>query len=160
MKYFLAPFFALFCIFSITGCSEESSITDTGSGSQTSDGGAESAKFAGTYKGDLTVTYSGSGIPQQQDSIDVLLVVAKDGTVKLTGEDTAVNGVISGDKVSIDIKLVHKETGLSCTGLAVIKGTASTTAINGPVTGNAECKILAVDTKKATLSGSLTVIKQ
>ncbi len=152
--------FSISLAFSIAGCSEEDSITDSGSGSETGDGGASSAQYAGTYKGTLKVTYSGGGLPENTDSLDVTLVIKKDGTVTLAGKDIAVSGVINSDKVSIDIKIVHKETGLSCNGTAQISATVSGAKVSGPITGGAECTILAVDTKKATLTGSINVVKQ
>ena len=158
-KLFIA-FFTIALSITITGCSEENSITDTGGGTATGDGGANSAQYAGTYKGALNVTYSGSGVPKKDDSLAVTLVIASDGTVKLTGKDIDVNGIISGTSVAIDIKIIHKETGLSCNGTAEIRGTVGGANVTGPITGGAECTVLAVDKKTANLTGSINVTKQ
>ncbi|MFT5274992.1 MAG: hypothetical protein ACI9J2_001526 [Saprospiraceae bacterium] len=160
-KKILTAVFALTLTFILASCSTEDSISDSGADSSAmSDGGADSAQYAGTYSGTLTLTYSGSGIPEKDDTLDMVLVIAADGTVKLTGDDIDVNGVISANSVSIDIKIIQKESGTSCKGTASIRGTVSGENITGPVTGSAECKILLVDSKKATLTGTISLVKQ
>ncbi len=143
----------------LAACSDDSGITESGGGSQSSDGGAQSAKFAGNYNGTLTLNYVGDGIDADSKTYDAALIVTTNGLVQLTVDGTQVNGVINNNKVSLDLKITHKETGVSCKGTAVITCTANGTTVAGPVSGQASCTVLLVDKRNATLSGNLTVSK-
>jgi len=142
---------------SLAGCSEEDGISSSGGGSSVSDGGAESAQYAGTYKGAMEVEYKGDGV-DGDDRLDTTIVIHDNGTVTMTIDGESVNGVINGNRLEIAFTVTESEDGITCVGNAVVMATVSGTSLTGPVNGDAECKLLLVE-KNADLTGTLRASK-
>lgn len=147
----------LLIVFSLTGCSDDSSVSSSGGGTLASDGGATSAQYAGTYRGSTSVRYVGDGI-DDTDSFPTTVVINDNGTTTVTIEGETVNGVMSGNKLEVPVKLTKEEDGITCKGTMLIKATVNGTSMSGPVTGDAECKLLLIK-RTATLTGKLSAKK-
>jgi len=158
MNAFFRPLaISLLLIIGLSGCSSDSSVSSTGSGALSSDGGADSAQYAGTYKGSTDVQYTGQGI-DSDDSFPTIVKIKTDGTTSLTIEGETVEGVISGNKLEFPFRLTKSENGIECAADIVIKATVDGNKITGPATGSAECKLLLVK-RTAAMTGSLTATK-
>lgn len=141
----------------LAGCSDDSSVSSSGGGTLASDGGATSAQYAGTYRGNTSVRYVGDGI-DDTDSFPTTVVVKDDGTASVTIEGETVNGVMNGNKLEVPIKLTKEEDGITCEGTMLIKATVDGANMSGPVTGDAECRLLLIK-RTATLTGTLSAKK-
>ncbi len=141
----------------LNACSEDDGISSSGGGSSVSDGGAESAQYAGTYQGTMQVEYKGDDI-DGDDTLDTTIVISNDGTVSMTIDGETVNGVINGDTLEIAFTVTESEDGITCTGSAVVQATVSGASLSGPVTGDAECSLLLIK-KDADLTGTLNATK-
>ena len=148
---------ALILMLALSGCSDDSSISSSGGGSLSSDGGATSAQYAGTYRGNTSVHYVGDGI-DDTDSFPTTVVIKEDGTASVTIEGETVSGVMNGNKLEVPIKLTKKEDGITCKGTMLIKATVDGSNLSGPVTGNAECSLLLIK-RTATMTGTLSAKK-
>jgi hypothetical protein len=148
--------FACTLLLGLTACSEDDGISSSGGGSA-SDGGAESAQYAGTYKGAMQVEYKGDGV-DGDDTLDTTIVIHDNGTVTMNIDGESVNGVISGNQIEIAFTVTESEDGITCVGNAVVRATVSGTSLSGPVTGDAECKLLLIE-RNATLTGTLNANK-
>ncbi len=144
-------------ILSLAGCSDEDGISSSGGGSTVSDGGAESAQYAGTYKGTMKVEYEGDGV-DGDDTLATTIVIRDNGTVTMTIDGETVNGAINGNKLEIAFTVTESEDGITCVGNAVVKATVSGNSLSGPVNGDAECKLLLIE-KNADLTGTLSASK-
>jgi len=140
----------------LAGCSDDDGISSSGGGSA-SDGGAESAQYAGTYKGKMDVAYKGDDV-DGTDSLDTTIVIHKDGTVTMTIDDESVKGGISGNQLDIKFTIKKSEDGVDCEGDARVQATVSGTSLSGPVSGDAECKFLLLK-KNAVLTGTINAKK-
>ncbi len=147
----------LIFVLALSGCSDDSSISSSGGGSLASDGGATSAQYAGTYRGNTSVHYVGDGI-DDTDSFPTTVVINKDGTASVTIEGETVSGVMNGNKLEVPVKLTKNEDGITCKGTMLIKATVSGANMSGPVTGDAECSLLLIK-RTATMTGSLSAKK-
>ena len=144
-------------LFTLTGCSNEESISSSGGGASGGDGGAQSSIYAGTYKGAMDVEYKGDGI-NGSDSIDTTIVIHDNGTVTMTIDGESVNGVINGSKLTIEFTVTKSEDGITCKGDAIVKASVAGSSVSGPVSGDAECKLLLLE-RNATLTGTLNARK-
>ena len=144
-------------ILALSGCSDDSSISSSGGGSLASDGGASSAQYAGTYRGNTSVHYVGDGI-DDTDSFPTTVVIKDDGTANVTIEGETVSGVMNGNKLEVPIKITKEEDGVTCKGNMLIKSTVEGVNLSGPVTGDAECKLLLIK-RTATMTGTLNAKK-
>jgi hypothetical protein len=144
-------------LFGLAACSEEDGISSSGGGSTVSDGGSGSAQFAGTYKGSMKVAYKGDGV-DGNDTLATTIVIRTNGTVTMAIDGETVNGVINGNKVEIAFTVTESEDGITCKGNAVVVATVSGSSLSGPVTGDAECKLLLLE-RNADLTGTLTATK-
>jgi hypothetical protein len=142
---------------SLAGCSEEDGISSSGGGSSVSDGGAKSAQYAGTYKGAMEVEYKGDDV-DGDDTLDTTIVIHDNGTVTMTIDGESVNGVINGNMLEVAFTVTKSEDGITCVGNAVVRATVSGTSLSGPVSGDAECKLLLIE-KNADLTGTLRASK-
>lgn len=147
----------LIVVLALTGCSDDSSISSSGGGSLASDGGATSAQYAGTYRGDTSVHYVGDGI-DDTDSFPTTVVINDNGTASVTIEGETVSGVMNGNKLEVPIKLTKEEDGVTCKGTMLVKATVDGNSMSGPVTGDAECKLLLIK-RTATMTGTLNAKK-
>lgn len=158
MNAFLRPLgIALLLIIGLSGCSDDTGVSSTGSGALTSDGGASSAQYAGTYKGSTDVQYTGDGI-DSDDSFPTTVVIKTDGTTSLTIEGETVEGVINDNKIEFPFRLTKTENGIECAADIVIKATVDGNKITGPASGSAKCELLLVK-RTATMSGSINLTK-
>ncbi len=144
-------------LFGLTACSEEDGISSSGGGSTVSDGGSGSAQFAGTYKGSMNVKFKGDGI-DGDDTLDTTIVIHDNGTVTMTIDGESVNGAINGTKLEIVFTVTESEDGITCKAKARVVATVSGSSLSGPVTGDAECKLLLLE-RNADLTGTLTATK-
>jgi len=149
--------FACTLLLGLTACSEDDGISSSGGGSAVSDGGAESAQYAGTYKGTMQVEYNGDGV-DGDDTLNTTIVIHNNGTVTMTIDGETVNGVIDGNQLEIAFTVIESEDGITCTGNALVRATVSGASLSGPITGDAECKLLLLE-KNADLSGTLNATK-
>jgi len=158
MNAFFRPLvISLLLIFGLSACSSDTGVSSTGSGSLASDGGADSAQYAGTYKGSTDVQYTGDGI-DSDDSFPTTVVIKTNGTTSLTIEGETVEGVISGNKLEFPFRLTKSENGIECVADVVIKASVDGNKITGPATGDAECKLLLIK-RSAAMTGSINVTK-
>ena len=141
----------------LAACSEEEGISSSSGGTSAGDGGANSAQYAGTYRGTTDVAYTGDGV-DGEDSLPTTLVINTDGTVLLTIDGESVGGVISGNQVEVAFTITKSEDGVNCKGDALVRGTVSGNSLTGPVSGDAECKLLLIK-RNATLTGSISASK-
>ena len=148
--------FACTLLLGLTACSEDEGISSIGGGS-TSDGGAESAQYAGTYKGAMQVEYKGDDI-DGDDTLDTTIVIRDNGTVTMTIDGETANGGISGNQIEIAFTITESEDGVTCVGNALVRATVSGTSLSGPVSGDAECKLLLIE-RNAILTGTLNANK-
>jgi hypothetical protein len=149
--------FACTLLLGLTACSDDEGSSSSGGGTAASDGGAESAQYAGTYKGTTRIDYKGDGV-DGNDTLDTTVVIHDNGTVTMNIDGETANGVISGNKVEIALTITASEDGVTCVGNALVKATVSGTSLSGPVTGDAECKLLLLE-RHATLTGTLSAKK-
>lgn len=149
--------FACTLVLGLSACSEDDGISSSGGGSSVSDGGAESAQYAGTYKGAMEVEYKGDGV-DGDDTLDTTIVIHDNGTVTMTIDGESVNGVINGDTLEVAFTVTESEDGVTCEGNALVTATVSGTTLSGPVVGDAECKLLLIK-RNADLTGTLTASK-
>ncbi len=144
-------------ILGLTACSEEDGISSSGGGTTVSDGGSSSAQFAGTYTGSMKVEFKGDDI-DGDDTLATTIVIHDNGTVTMTIDGESVTGTINGNNLEIVFTVTESENGITCKGTARVVATVSGSTISGPVTGDAECKLLLVE-RNADLTGTLTATK-
>jgi hypothetical protein len=138
-------------VLGLVGCSDDGLSSSGGGGS--GDGGADSAQYAGTYKGQMDVTYKGDDI-NGNDTLATTIVIHNDGTVTMTVEGESIGGFINGNKLEIRFSLTQTEDGVTCKGIALVQATVSGASLSGPVSGDAECKLLLIK-KEADLTGTI-----
>ena len=142
----------------MAGCSDKSEITSgTGGSGVSSDGGADSAQFAGTYKGTVEVEITGGSIDDSTSIDEFTLVIRSDGTASLTIGGETIEGVIDGDTFGFSIRIVEEEDLVSCDGNARLVGRVSGSSVSGSISGSGECDLLTAKTGvdlSGTLSGS------
>ena len=140
----------------VSGCSDKSEITSgTGGSGVTSDGGADSSQFAGTYKGTVEVEISGGSIDDSTSIDEFTLVIRSDGTASLTIGGETIDGVIDGDTFGFSIRIVEEEDLVSCKGDARLVGRVSGSSVTGSISGSGECDLLTASTG-VDLAGSLS----
>ena len=144
-------------ILGLVGCSEEDGISSSSGGTSAGDGGAGSAQYAGTYKGTMDVKYTGDDI-NGDDKFPITLVINSNGTVVLTMDGETVNGTINGNNIDIGLSITQSEDGVTCKGDARVKATVTGNSLSGPVSGDAECKLLLIK-KEADLTGTINASK-
>ena len=148
---------ALFA-FALAACDhdEESDVTSGGGNTGIgSDGGAESAQFAGTYTGTVTTVIRGDSIDDETDTEAVTVLVRSDGTAQLTIDGESVQGTVNGNRFGFSIRRDFSRGLLDCDGDAVITGAIQGSSMTGTVNGSGECELLFGQTG-FTLTGSLT----
>jgi hypothetical protein len=155
---FRALFMVLGLSIGLVACDEDTSISSSNGGSLTGDGGVRSAQYAGTYRGNTHIEYSGDDV-NGNDDLPTSLTINTDGTVSVTIEGETVDGVINGNQIDIRIKITRTEDGIKCKGDASITATVQGASVSGPVSGDAECKLLTIE-RNADLSGSISASKQ
>ena len=147
----------------LTACSDdEESISSTAGGTSAGDGGTKSAQYAGTYKGTLTLQYKGEDLTGDDftgtDSLPTTVTILDNGTVTLQIEDESVGGSINDNKLEVPMIITKNEDGVTCKGNALVKGTVYGNEIEGPVTGDAECKFGLIK-REAVMSGTIKAKK-
>ena len=150
--------FVLAASIGLVACDDDTNISSSDGGSLTGDGGVRSAQYAGTYRGNTHIEYSGKDV-DGKDDLATSMKINTNGTVSMTIEGETVAGVINGNQIDIRIKIKRTENGVQCKGDATIKATVQGAHLSGPVSGDAECKLLTID-RNADLSGSITATKQ
>lgn len=147
------------CLF-LTACGGDKSSVTSGSGNSgvSSDNGASSARYAGTYTGNITLTAKGSKVDNTTENPAVLLV-RSDGTASLIidGKDV-VEGFMNGNKFGFSIRVVEEDGLVECDANAVLTGSISGARGSGTVSGSGDCKVVAVKTG-FDVTGTLTVVK-
>ncbi len=148
--------FSLFvCLFLVACGSDKSEVTSGGGSSGVvSDGGSSSAKFAGTYQGEITTNLTSDSIDDQSSTDALTIVIRTDGTASLTIDGKTVDGSVSGDQFGFSIRIVEERDLLECKGDAVVRGVIASGSLNGDVTGSGSCKLIAASTGIG-ISGSL-----
>lgn len=151
---------AITLAFVLAGCSDDKTEVSSGGGASgiESDGGAESAKFAGTYTGELITRIEGGTLDGESSTESVTIVIKTDGTASLTVEGTVVEGSVNGNRVGFSVRIKRTKDLLECEGEAVISGILEGDTLSGVVTGSGECELIAADTNFG-ISGSLTATK-
>lgn len=141
----------------LAACSDESSISSSSGGTSAGDGGAQSAQYAGTYKGSMAVEYHGDGV-DGTDTLPATVIIHNNGTVTLEMEGESVNGTINANQLEIAFDITKNQDGIKCDGTALVQATVSGTSLNGPVKGNAECSLTLIK-RTASLTGTLSAQK-
>lgn len=144
----------------LVGCSEDESSITSGSGTSdvTSDGGSASTKFASTYSGTLTVTFSGESIDNTTRTESASLLLRSDGTAKLTIDDEMVEGVMDGSTFGFSVRIVEKDGIIDCSADAVMTGSIAGSVGSGTISGRGECETLTAKTG-VDMTGSMSVSK-
>jgi hypothetical protein len=154
-KWMLAA--ALVC--SVAACSDEKSEITSGGGSViASDGGASSAKFAGTYKGMITTLLKGSAIDDRTSTDEIVIVVRTNGTASLTIDGETVEGNVNDNRLGFSIRIIEEDGLVKCDGNATVTGTISGNVASGNVIGSGGCDALAASTG-LDITGSYTASK-
>ena len=147
----------------LSACSDDESISSSSAGTAAGDGGAESAQYAGTYDGTMNVTYTGEDLTgddfRGEDAFPATVVINTNGTVTLKMEGESINGTINGNSMEVAMKITKKEDGITCEGDALVKATVSGNRLQGPVSGDAECK-LGLIKRDAELTGTISATKR
>ena len=148
----------------LTACSDdEEGISSTAGGTSAGDGGAQSAQYAGTYSGSLIIEYKGEDLTGDDftgsDSLPATMTINNNGTVSLKVEDESVGGSINANKIEVPMIITKNEDGVTCKGNALVKATVYGNELEGPVSGDAECK-LGLIKREAELTGKITAKKR
>ena len=133
-------------------------VSSGGGNTIPSDGGANSAQFAGTYKGLITTLLRGDSIDDQTSTDDLTIVIRTDGTASITIDGETVNGTVNGNQVGFSIRIVENEGLIECDGVANVTGSVNGNVITGSVDGSGECELFPASTG-LTISGSFTASK-
>ena len=158
MKYLVLKLLTISVVWiGLVACGESTSVSSTGVGAQTGDGGAGSAQFAGTYYGTTRIRYDGDDF-DSRDKLSTSVQIKTDGTVVFKLEGKNINGVINGQNVSVSLRIRHKEDGVKCAGDITITATVSKDSLFGPVRGDGECEVLFLD-YSADISGTISASK-
>ena len=145
-------------VLGLGGCGGDRSEVTSGTGDSgvSSDGGAGSSIYAGTYNGTITLSAKGSEVDSTQTS-DARLVVRDDGTAQLTIDDQEpIEGFMNGNKFGFSVRVIEEEDLVECKADAILTGSISGGRGNGTVSGSGECKLLTAKTG-FTVSGTLSV---
>lgn len=154
MKRVFHTFFTIFILsISLTACNDDTSISSSGGGAQSGDGGSLSAQYAGIYRGTMSIRYEGKDF-DVKDNLATSLQINTDGTVILSLDGKTVNGVINGTKISISLKVKRRENATKCTANVTIKATVAGNMLSGPVLGDGECEVVWID-QSAKISGTI-----
>ena len=140
------------------GCGGDRSEVTSGTGDSgvSSDGGAGSSAFAGTYNGTITLSAEGSEVDNTKTS-KAVLVVRDDGTAQLTIDDEApIEGFMNGNKFGFSVRIIEEEDFVECEADAILTGSISGGRGTGTVNGSGECKLFTAKTG-FTVSGTLSV---
>ncbi|MEM7193554.1 MAG: hypothetical protein AAF402_01300 [Pseudomonadota bacterium] len=149
----------LFCSAFLIACSDKSEITSGGGNSSvSSDGGAGSAAFAGTYTGTVTVNLSGGSISDTTKTREFTMVIRTNGTASLTIGGDTIEGNVDGNRFGFSIGIVEEEDLAECRGTATLVGTISGNSASGDISGRGECELLTAKTG-VDIDGSLTGTK-
>ena len=157
-----------FCSVVLIGCG--SSSTDSGVPR-----GTDTGSFSGTYEGILelqaTVDAIGTGLKSVNDSATVEVEITENGTVRLTIDESTLDGIIDDDgnwEIEITINgfgsLINEESKdtLKTAGcllgkkFAKIEGQVIPPTMSGEVNGKLSCKVLLVTLGTLEVSGTLT----
>jgi hypothetical protein len=144
----------------LTACGgDKSSVTSgTGDSGVSSDNGASSARYAGTYKGNITLAAKGSKVDNTSEKPAVLLV-RSDGTARLTIDDKdVVEGSMNGNKFGFSVRVVEEDGLVKCNANAMLTGSISGSKGSGTISGSGKCKVVAAKTS-FNVTGTLTVVK-
>ena len=145
-------------VLGLAGCGGDRSEVTSGTGDSgvSSDGGAGSAAFAGTYRGTITLSAKGSEVDNTQTS-KAVLVVRDDGTAQLSIDDQEpIQGFMNGNKFGFSVRVIEEEDLLKCDADAILTGSISGNRGTGTVSGSGECKLITAKTG-FTVSGTLSV---
>jgi len=143
----------------LSACSDDKSEISSGGGSAVaSDGGATSAKFAGTYRGTITTLLKGDSIGDRTSTDDIVIVVRGNGTASLTVDGQTVEGTVNGNQLGFSIRVIEQDGLLKCEGDAVVSGTISNNVATGNITGSGKCELFPASTG-LDISGNYTASK-
>ena len=143
------------------GCGDRSAIiSGTGDSGVTSDGGAQSAAFAGTYSGTITLNAKGDDI-DETDTSSAVLVVRDDGTAQLTIDgNNVIEGFMNGRNFGFSITVIEEDGPIECDAMAIITGMISGANATGNVSGNGDCDVLIAVGSSFTVTGSMSLTRQ
>ena len=143
------------------GCGDRSAIiSGTGDSGVTSDGGAQSAAFAGTYSGTITLNAKGDDI-DESDTSSAVLLVRDDGTAQLTIDgDNVIEGFMNGRNFGFSVTVIEEDGPVECSAQAIITGMINGNNANGNVSGNGDCDVLIAVSSSFTVTGSMNLTRQ
>lgn len=144
----------------LLACNNEdsTSVSSGGGTSIESDGGKNSKQYAGTYNGQIVGQAHASGVGDSDFSEPVSVVIDDKGTVSLTVSGDTVSGVINGAQMEARIKMRIERQWGSCDARITIVGTVNGRRLNGPISGDGDCRYLGIP-RNATLTGEFTSTK-
>ena len=128
----------------LTSCGGDKSSVSSGNGASgvTSDGGASSSKYAGTYNGSITIKAKGSKVDKSNTESAVLLA-RSDGTARLTIDgDNVVDGFMNGNKFGFSVRVVEEDGFVKCSADAILTGSISGGTASGSISGSGKCKVV------------------
>ena len=163
------------CLFAVTFCS----IFLIGCGSSSTDSGVtrgtDTGSFSGTYEGILELQAIADAIGASRksvnDSATVEVEITENGTVRLTIDESTLDGIIDDDgnwEIAFTIdgfgSLINEESKdtLKTAGcplgkkFAKIEGQVTPPTMSGEVNGKVSCKVLLVTLGTLEVSGTLT----
>ena len=141
----------------LAACDDSTSISSSGGGAQSGDGGSLSARYAGIYRGTLHIRYDGKDF-DEKDNLATNLQINRNGTVILTLDGKTVNGVINDRQINVPFKINRKEDGIKCTGDVTLKATVTGNALSGTLNGKGECEVIWVD-QSTKITGTINASK-
>ena len=143
---FTALMVAVFVLLASCGGDKSSVSSGNGSSGVTSDGGASSSKFAGTYNGTITINAKGSEVDNSNTEPAVLLV-RSNGTARLTIDgDDVIEGFMNGNKFGFSVRVVEEDGLIKCSADAILTGSISGSKANGTISGSGKCKVVSAKT--------------
>jgi len=155
-------FIALVAII-IAGCDSGGSSSGSSAeitGSNTSTPEQIGAQYAGTYSGNLNVTYTASELGLSESRSEPLRIVIEsngDATIFIDGRDFA--GALDTDRISAVIKVDETVDGISCDGRVSVEASLTTNSINGSASGLGECTDGTITTP-VRVAGNLNATRQ
>jgi hypothetical protein len=160
----------VFCSIFLIGCG--SSSTDSGI-TQGTDTGSFSGTYDGTFELQATADAIGTSPKFINDSVTVEVEITENGTVRLTIDESTLDGIVDDDgnwEIEITINgfdsLINEESKdtLKTAGclldqkFAKIEGQVTPPTMSGEVNGKLSCKVLLVTLGTLEVSGALTAI--
>ena len=133
------------------GTSGASSSSSSNSGG--SSGSAATPAASTSYTGTMNVTLSAPGFSDRKETAPITVRISG-SNVTLTGEDRTVRTNLNGNTFTADIPISETDDGVTCSGIATVKGTVNGNTISGPVTGSGTCKVGAAPDIPVTIAGN------